>query len=131
MLIVITTQLRHMFPTLGLTYADLIAVLPFSNELVGMEIRGDKFLQALEFSVSQEGTNQLNMLQVSGLKTVFNLKNPVGERVVSVHALCNKCKIPVYEPLNLFKYYRVIVPSFMADGGDGFTWFKDFGRKMV
>lgn len=115
----------------GLTYAELIAVVPFSNELVAFDIRGDKLLQALEFSVAQDGTSQSNMLQVSGLRTIFNLKKPVGERVVSVHALCNKCKIPVYEPMDPFQYYRVVMPSFLADGGDGFSWFKEFGRNKM
>lgn len=67
------------------------------------------------------------MLQVSGLRTVFNLKNPVGKRVESVHALCRKCSVPVYEPLKQFEYYRVTMPSFLANGGDGFSWFKEFG----
>lgn len=88
-------------------------------------------MQALEFSVAHETSGRWHMLQVSGLRTVFNFKNPIGERVVSVHALCNKCKIPVYEPLDQFKYYRVIMPSFLADGGDGFTWFKEFGRNKM
>lgn len=88
-------------------------------------------LQALEYSVAKNGTSQSNMLQASGLRTVFKLKNPVGERVESVHALCRKCKIPTYEPLNLFEYYRVIMPSFLADGGDGFSWFKEFGRNKM
>lgn len=88
-------------------------------------------MQALEYSVAKNGTSQSNMLQVSGLRTVFNLKNPVGERVESVLALCRKCKVPAYEPLKLLEYYRVTMPSFLADGGDGFSWFKDFGRNKV
>uniref|UniRef100_A0A336KUY8 apyrase n=1 Tax=Culicoides sonorensis TaxID=179676 RepID=A0A336KUY8_CULSO len=112
----------------NLTYADLIAVLPFENELAVFELRGDKLLQALEYSVSKEGTTQSNMLQVSGMRNVFNFKNPPGERVESVHILCRKCKIPTYEPLNLFEDYRIAMPSFLADGGDGFSMFKEFGK---
>lgn len=103
-------------------------VLPYENDLLVINIRGDKLLQILEHGVSKNGPKQSNLLQVSGLKVVINMANPAGERVISVRALCQQCKIPIYEELNLFKYYRVITQSYIGKGGDGFRWFKEFGR---
>lgn len=107
---------------------DLYEVLPYENDLIAFEIRGDKLLQALEHGVSRDGPRHSNLLEVSGLKVIINMANQVGERVISVRALCQQCRVPIYEQLDLFKYYRVIAQSYVANGGDGFSWFKDFGR---
>lgn len=63
-----------------------------------------------------------------GLKVTFNVTRPVGNRVVSVDVLCNKCDVPKYERLDPKKMYRVIVNSFLANGGDGFVMFKQYGE---
>ena len=43
----------------------------------------------------------------------------------SVKVRCNECKLPVYEDLDVNKTYRLIVPSFLEDGGDGFVIIRD------
>lgn len=58
-----------------------------------------------------------------GMKVVFNATQPIGSRVVSVDILCNKCAVPVFEPLVRTQMYRLIVGSFLAGGGDGFEMF--------
>lgn len=94
------------------------------------DLRGRHLLEALEYSVSQsyDGShfNKVKMLQVSGLRVKFNINKPVGKRVVEVLVRCQKCIIPEYEPLSLEKKYRVVMPSFLATGGDGFTMFRDY-----
>lgn len=109
----------------------MLDVLPYENALIAFDIRGDKLLAALEYSVSENGSRQRNMLQVSGLKIIFNMTRPVGERIVSMKILCNSCSIPKYEPFDLFKNYRVIAQTFLANGADGFTWFRDFGTNKT
>lgn len=105
-----------------------MAVLPFENLLKTFELRGDKLMQVLEYSVAQEGRSQRNMLHYSGMRVEFDMTQKVGERVKSVQIVCRKCSVPVYEPLDPLKYYKICAPSFLADGGDGFTWFKEFGK---
>lgn len=85
-------------------------------------------MQALEHGVSQEGPNQRNLLQVSGLKITINMTNQSNERIIAVQTLCQQCTIPVYEDLDLLKYYRVVTQSYLANGGFGFSWFKLYGR---
>lgn len=38
--------------------------------------------------------------------------------------LCTKCRVPQYEPIDLEKSYTVVMPSYLIDGGDGFTMIK-------
>lgn len=97
-----------------------------------MDLKGEDIIEALEWSVTltyeAEYFNAANMLHHSGLKVVFNVTNPIGERVVSVHVLCNNCAVPKYEPIELDRDYRVICPSFLANGGDGFYVFEEKAR---
>uniref|UniRef100_A0A1B0GP29 5'-Nucleotidase C-terminal domain-containing protein n=1 Tax=Phlebotomus papatasi TaxID=29031 RepID=A0A1B0GP29_PHLPP len=112
-----TGGIRSLPSTPGpLNYGDLVAIIPFENTLDSLELRGNHILDMLEFAAS----STLTWLQVSGMKIVFNMTKPVGERVTSVDLLCNECDIPVYEPLEVDRMYRFIMPSFLAGGGDGF-----------
>ncbi len=61
---------------------------------------------------------------IVGLRVVFNVTNAPGSRVISADVLCRKCDIPKYEPLDESKDYRMVVPSFINDGGNGFYTFK-------
>lgn len=55
-----------------------------------------------------------------GLKVVYNVTQPINQRVVSVDVLCQECLEPRYERLQPNKYYRIIGQNFLAKGGDGF-----------
>ena len=70
------------------------------------------------------------MLQVSGLRVEYNITRRPFERVVAVNVLCSDCKVPKYEPIDMFKQYKVIMPSFLAGGGDGFLMIKEHGQNM-
>lgn len=48
-----------------------------------------------------------------------------GDRVSGVKIRCNACAEPEYEDLELEKTYRLIMPSYLAGGGDGFTMLRD------
>lgn len=115
-----------------INYGDAVSVLPFENRLVLIEIRGDKILEALEYSVSDPNVESFrNMLHYAGMRVTFNLGNDPGNRVLHVEVECRKCRIPVFEPLDVFKTYKVTLPVFIADGGDGFSMFKDYGKNRV
>ncbi len=51
-------------------------------------------------------------------------KSP-GNRVKSVNVLCTECRVPRYEPLNPKKVYKVVLPSYLVDGGDGYSMIKE------
>lgn len=90
------------------------------------DIEGKYIKGMLEFAASEEyyfgrAYASINLLQVSGIQVVFNLSKPEGERAQSIKVLCNTCLIPIYEDLNQDKTYKIITPSFLTGGGDGFT----------
>ncbi|XP_054729554.1 apyrase isoform X1 [Anastrepha obliqua] len=115
-----------------LTYAHLISVSPFENVLTAFNLPGHKLLEALELSVKpidfkNNSTTSAVYLQVSGLKITYDYNRPPGQRVVDVKVRCANCEIPLYEDFDSRKIYRIVAPSFLAEGGDGYKMFKDYG----
>lgn len=51
---------------------------------------------------------------------VYDVDEPTGQQIVSVHVRCQNCSIPVYKPLVLDAYYKIAIPSYLSSGGDGF-----------
>jgi 5'-nucleotidase len=60
-------------------------------------------------------------LQMSGLRVVYHLSQPEFERVSKVYVKCADCRVPHFKPLNETENYRLIVPKYIADGGDGYS----------
>lgn len=87
-------------------------------------IQGVNLARALEYSAGLRGT-ALNggFLQVSGIRFVINYNRPSGKRVTSISVLCADCRIPHFQPLEMEKFYNVLVPSFISEGGDGHRYF--------
>lgn len=96
----------------SLNYGNLVSVIPFENTLDTFELRGDYLLEALESNAAYGD----NGIQVSGIRVVYDVSRPIGQRVVKADLLCNACRVPKYEPLDVTKYYRMVVPSFLANG---------------
>lgn len=57
-----------------------------------------------------------------GLKVVYDLKKPSGQRVIKVDVRCLKCNVPSYSPLKDDDIYTVLVVQFHVRGGDGFSF---------
>lgn len=60
---------------------------------------------------------------MSGMQVLYNLSKPSWERVVKAQVLCTKCHDPSFENIDLNKTYKILMQSFMAEGGDGYTMF--------
>ncbi|CRL07277.1 CLUMA_CG020256, isoform A [Clunio marinus] len=103
------------------SYDDLFTSLPFQNTIDTFELQGKHLLEALEFSAA--AYRYYNFLQFSGLRVVFNVTKSENERVVSVDVLCRQCDIPKYEKLDPEEWYRIIMPSFIGGGGNGYVVF--------
>lgn len=108
-----------------LSYKSLIEVIPFENTIDIVELRGDHLLRVLEHGASNSN------IQISGLRVVYNMTEPRGNRVKSVNVRCYDCLVPRYDPLDAFRYYRVAANSHMTGGGGGLTMFEEFGRNKV
>lgn len=144
----IRASITGTIPDGNITFADLITSQPFSNTVDIIELQGKHLLEVLEFSVSRPYShyrgngrhkrdlearefNGQGFLQMSGIKVTFDLNKPVMERVSSVAVRCAECDVPQYEPLDLEKWYRVALCSFLVTGGDGYEVIVDNARNHV
>ncbi|XP_034477843.1 protein 5NUC-like [Drosophila innubila] len=108
------------------TGADIATVLPFGNTISVARVKGANLVKSLEHSASLRNSDSGGgFLQVSGLRFVLNFNRPKGKRVTSIFVLCADCEIPYYQPLDRHKYYGVILPTFLLNGGDGHKYFQE------
>lgn len=110
-------------------YGDLVTTTPFENLLYSVELQGKFIKEAMEFSVADE--NSKILLQVSGLKIVYDMKRDPYDRIIELSVLCRDCDVPHYEPINTDELYRVIMPSFLSGGGDGFTMIGENVKNVI
>ncbi|CAH2238890.1 jg13698 [Pararge aegeria aegeria] len=114
-----------------ITKGVIFELLPFNDRIETFELQGKDVLLALERSVSNawdmDPFKGPFVLQVSGLQVTYNVSLPEGQRVTSVY-LGNSIDSNV--PLDPSVSYHMVVPAYLADGGDGFTMLKD-GKKNV
>lgn len=108
-----------------LTYSDLVTTTPFENTVDSMEIEGKHIKEALEFSVRYDSPS---VLQVAGMRVVFNMTKPAYQRVVNLDVLCRMCDVPRYEPLQDDVWYRLVLNNFLLNNGDNFAMLRDNSR---
>jgi 5'-nucleotidase len=103
----------------NVTYGELFAVQPFGNTLVVKTMTGDMIYRLLEQQqFGAPGGVPGRILQVSaGFNYSYNSSLPAGSRVSDVRIN----GVPVDKAAS----YRVAMNSFLADGGDGFTVFRE------
>ncbi|XP_033859388.3 snake venom 5'-nucleotidase-like isoform X2 [Acipenser ruthenus] len=112
-------------PIRTITLETLTAVMPFDGTFDLIELKGSTLRAAFEHSVRRHGQSTGEFLQVSGIRVVFDLSKAPGHRVKKLDVLCTKCRVPYYEPLDINKTYKVVIPSYVAGGGDGFAMIKE------
>ncbi|KAI3364632.1 hypothetical protein L3Q82_011417 [Scortum barcoo] len=109
----------------SITMEDLIAVLPFGGTFDLVQLKGSTLRKAFEHSVKRYGQSTGEFLQVSGFRVEFDLSKPPGQRVQSLSILCTKCRVPQYEPVEDETVYKIVLPSYLVKGGDGFSVIKN------
>lgn len=93
------------------TWGELFTVQPFGNDLVSMDLSGAQIKTLLE---QQWQGSSSRMLQISGLRYVWDANRAVDDRVTQVLDANGT-------PLDAAATYRVTVNSFLVGGGDSFT----------
>ena len=112
--------MRVSLPGGAVTPGDVIGTLPFQNTPLMGAIPGSVILLALEHGVAKYGDREGSFLQVSGLRYAFNPANAPGSRITMAEA---SDKGGQWRPLDKNATYRVVIPDFLASGGDGFDMF--------
>ncbi|KAM4772238.1 5'-nucleotidase [Rhinophrynus dorsalis] len=113
----------------SITIEDLISVLPFQGTFDLIEIKGSTLKKAFEHSVHRYGSGTGEFLQVGGIKVVYNVAKSPGQRVTKLEAICTQCRVPKYVPVEMDQIYKLVLPSYIAGGGDGFDILKNESLK--
>lgn len=100
--------IRAELPAGDLTYGDIFAVSPFDNYPALVILTGAQLLDLLRATT----TGQRGIMQVSGLRYTYDASKEGLDRFVSA-VLENGA------PIEPEKLYTVIMPDFIAAGGDG------------
>lgn len=95
-----------------LTMGDLYTILPFDNTLVTMELKGADVKAAIEHGIMP---NNFGWGQFSGIKVWYDKNAEAGNRITSI-------RLADGTPLDMDKYYTVVVNDFMSTGGDGYNF---------
>uniref|UniRef100_A0A2A4JW25 5'-Nucleotidase C-terminal domain-containing protein n=1 Tax=Heliothis virescens TaxID=7102 RepID=A0A2A4JW25_HELVI len=109
------------------TTEALLMAMPFENYVQVYDLKGKYLLEALEFSVGVSWSQSFSsgrMLQIGGMRNVYNASQPVGSRVTAT-IRCIDCDVPRYLPLDVDATYRVITQNYIGDGGGGYTVLSD------
>lgn len=104
------------------TWGDLFAIQPFSNDLVSMDLSGAQ----IDLLLEQQWLNQSSprLLKTSGLTYVWDASRALGDRVVEIRDAGGQLLDPAMA-------YRVTVNSFMASGGDNFLVLPEGTNRVV
>jgi 5'-nucleotidase len=100
--------IRAELPAGDLTYGDVFAVSPFDNYPTLVILTGAQIIDLLRATT----TGQRGIMQVSGLRYTFDASKKGMDRFVSA-------SLADGTPLDMAKLYTVIMPDFIAAGGDG------------
>jgi 5'-nucleotidase len=109
-------QIRDSIPAGPVDLTRVLRVLPFNSTLVTFTLFGRDLRMALENSASRLPAANGRFLQVSGLTVTYEVEAPAGSRVRAV--------MIGGKPLDPTARYSVVTDMFLADGGDGYTVFR-------
>jgi 2',3'-cyclic-nucleotide 2'-phosphodiesterase (5'-nucleotidase family) len=112
-------------PPFTITRGQVLAVLPFGNQVVTLSVNGAELKTMLENGVSQMPNANGRFPQVSGLCFSYDIQQLAGSRVTGAvrQAADGSCTgAPV--DLTAASTYSLAENDFMADGGDGYPFFR-------
>ncbi|XP_038077296.1 snake venom 5'-nucleotidase-like [Patiria miniata] len=110
-----------------ITTASINKIIPYGDTIDVIELQGRYLLEALENSVYEWDEAKINyqMMQMAGMRVVYDVSRPPGQRVVSADVRCANCPVPVYQKLRPDAVYKVVVNSYIEQGKYGYSSFLD------
>jgi len=110
---------RASIPAGPVTLKQIYEAFPFGDELVVGRLTGARLIEALQRSASlNPEDNPGGFLQVSGLR--YSIANGTLESATLDDS-----------PIDPLRQYLVVVPEFLAEGGDGYPMLKDMQDKVM
>ncbi|NMM38269.1 MAG: bifunctional metallophosphatase/5'-nucleotidase [Glaciimonas sp.] len=122
----------------NVTYGEGFTVQPFGNSLVTMTLTAQDLKNVLEEQFAgcrgQAATATRFMLPSAGFKYLWNGANACDARISNVTLTTSGSTETLVDAsggvLNPTKTYRVTVNNFMADGGDGYSTFRNGTNRL-
>lgn len=106
------SSLQNHFPKGNITRGNVFQVLPYENEMVLLTLSGNKVKEFLDFTANKGG------IPVSGLR--MKIKNNMPADVMIGD-----------EKFNPSRTYSIVVPDYLANGGDNMAFFTHPIRKVI
>ena len=97
----------------NVTLGNFYDIEPFDNTVITMEMTGAQIRELLEYGLN----NDYGVLQYSGLNIVYDPSGTKGAKIASITLSDGK-------PLLADGVYKICTNDFLADGGDGYVFFK-------
>ncbi|GJQ83468.1 hypothetical protein Trydic_g8593 [Trypoxylus dichotomus] len=101
---------------------DLENAMPFGDRIVYGVLQGKHIKTIMESSAApyffRKANFNMTAIQVSGMKMVVDLTQPIGSRIVSLKIRCRRCHIPAFQKLEPEEYYPIALTLYLAKGGD-------------
>jgi len=116
--------IRASIPAGDITMGDVLTTLPFSNDIVTIDVTGQQILDALEWGVRDYPNELGGFAQVSGLTFDMDPAAKPLSRVSNVRLADGK-------PLDLKATYTIATLSYLANGGDDYTMLADYQNLMA
>ncbi|MEN6347834.1 MAG: 5'-nucleotidase C-terminal domain-containing protein [Syntrophomonas sp.] len=107
--------LRTGIPAGEITAGKIWEVIPFDNTLFQLDMKGSQILKVLQHGINNP---KYQYLQYSGIKVKFDPLQPADKSIKEVTLADDSVLDPE-------KTYRVVTNDFMAEGGDGYSMFKE------
>jgi len=120
-------------PNWKISRGSVLAVLPFGNFVVKVQVSGAELKTMLENGVSKmPDDTQGRFPQVSGLCFTYDISKTAGSRVLSAFtAPSGTCTATPVDLTSTTPTYWVTMNDFMATGGDGYQNFYTSGRMIT
>lgn len=108
-----------------ITNGDIIEAAPFGSTADLIRLKGADIWDVAEHSFALDDEGRTNCLQVSGLRIVIDISKPIRSRVKKIEVMdYTNPKSDELKPLDKQAEYYIVVPSYLADGKDGFSAMK-------
>jgi len=112
--------IRETLPEGDITVNTIYTLLPFTNTLFLISIKGEQVKQVLEDSISfwlDKGIGKGSFPYTSHLRFTVDKNKPTNQRISNLEILD---KFGEWQPFDNNKEYKIVVNSYMAGGKDGY-----------
>jgi len=115
---------RSSIPKGDITLGNILEVLPFSNTIATLDLKGEDVISALENGVSRahsaanEGTGRFP--QIAGIRYTWSPNKLPGERILRVEI---QNADGSFTPIDPQGTYKIATNDFLRKGGDGYYVF--------